>query len=156
MKITLKCKALEIKKEVELDDLFDSIPIAKELVKEALNKGIKEPKVNIYSPYNRVAWTVITKKDVKEKIIQPATLTEFELKTLKKIIESYRESGIENSDYYNVFGFEDKQTRGALGSLQRKGVIDRNNCPDCFNPIYPAHNFNLTCEKYDIDFSDIK
>ena len=155
MKVILKCKALEIKKEIELENLFDSIPVAKELVKEALSKGIKEPRVSIYTPYDNVAWTIITKKDVKEKVYQVATLTEFELEVLQKIVNSYRESGVENSDYYNVFGCEDKQTRGALGSLQRKGVIDKNNCPNCFNPIYPAHNFNSTCEKYHIEIKDI-
>lgn len=155
MKITLKCKALEIKKEIEVKDLFDSIPFAKELVKEALNKGVKDPRVSIYTPYDSVAWAVITKKDVKEKVYQSAELTDFELETLQKIVTSYKESGVENSDYYNIFGFEDKQTKGALGSLTRKGVVDRNNCPDCFNPIFPAHNFKSTCEKYHIDINNI-
>lgn len=155
MKITLKCKALEIKKEVEVEDLFDSIPVAKEIVKEALSKGIKEPRVGIYTSYDSVAWAVITKKDVKEKVYEAATLTEFELETLQKIVASYKEDGVENSDYYNIFGLEDKKTKGALGSLTRKGVVDRNNCPGCFNPIYPIHNFESTCEKYHIDISNI-
>lgn len=156
MKVLLKCKALGIKKEFVVKDLFDSIPIAKEYVKEAINKGIKEPRVSIYIPYDNVAWAIITKKDVREKVFQSATLTEFEVETLKKIVSSYKECGIENSDYYNVFGFEDKKTKGALGSLTRKGVVDRNNCPNCFNPIYPSHNFISTCEKYNIEISSLK
>ena len=97
-----------------------------------------------------MAWTIITKKDIVEKIYEPATLTDYELETLKLIIKEYDESGIENTDYYNTFGYGDKKRRGAVSSLIKKQVIDSNICPNCFNPIYPIHNFKSTCEKYNI------
>lgn len=151
MKVRLVCKALDVKKEIEVKDLFEAIDPAKELVREAINKGIKDPRVRIYDEIDYyVAWTIITKKDIVEKIYEPATLTDYELETLKLIIKEYDESGIENTDYYNTFGYGDKKRRGAVSSLIKKQVIDSNICPNCFNPIYPIHNFKSTCEKYNI------
>lgn len=151
MKARLICKALDLKKEIEVDDLFKTIEPAKEIVREAINKGIKEPRVRIYIEYDNVAWTVITKKDIVEKIYQPATLTDYELETLKLIIDEYKAGGIDNTDYYNTFGYGDRKRRGAVSSLIKKQVVDSNICPDCFNPIYPIHNFKSTCEKYNIE-----
>lgn len=151
MKVKLVCKTLNIKKEIEVEDLFDSINYAKKIVKEAVNQGVQNPKVRIYTEYDDVAWTIITKKDIVEKIYQEATLTEYELDTLKEIVKSYAEDGIENTDYYNTFGYNDRKRRGALSSLIKKQVVDCNICPDCFNPIYPIHNFLSTCKKYNIE-----
>ena len=151
MKVKLVCKALNATKEIEVQDLFDSIDLAKEMVKEALTKGIKEPRVRICTPYDNVAWSVITKKDIVEKVYQEATLTDYELETLKEIVRSYKESGIENTDYYNTFGYGDRKRRGAVSSLIKKQVIDSNICPDCFNPIFPIHNFISTCKKYGLE-----
>ena len=151
MKVKLVCKTLNVKKEIEVEDLFDSINYAKEIVKEAVNQEVQNPKVRIYTEYDDVAWAIITKKDIVEKIYQEATLTEYELDTLKEIVKSYAESGIENTDYYNTFGYNDRKRRGALSSLIKKQVVDCNICPDCFNPIYPIHNFLSTCKKYNIE-----
>lgn len=152
MKVRLVCKALDVKKEIEVKDLFEAIEPAKELVKEALSKGIKDPRVRIYDEIDYyVAWTIITKKDIVEKIYEPATLTDYELETLKLIIKEYAESGIDNTDYYNTFGYGDKKRRGAVSSLIKKQIVDSNICPNCFNPIYPIHNFKSTCEKYNIE-----
>ena len=151
MKVKLVCKALNVNKEIEINDLFDSINPAKEIVKEAVNQGIKDPKVRIYGEYDSVAWTVITKKDIVEKIYQPATLTDYELETLKLIILEYKTYGVDNTDYYNTFSYGDKKRRGAISSLIKKQVIDCNICPDCFNPIFPIHNFKSTCEKYNLE-----
>lgn len=141
------------------------LPKAKYLIKKELSNGEKNPEVSIheaivdnnnkYIGYTMPAWTIITKKDVAEKITNAQELTEYELETLKEIVKSYITSGVENTDYYNVFGFDDRKRRGALGSLTRKQVVNRNNCPECFNSIYPSHTFKATCEKYNIDISKV-
>lgn len=152
MTVKLICKALNVNKEIEVDDLFKAIEPAKEIVREAVKQGIKDPRVRIYDEYDSyVAWTIITKKDIVEKIYEPATLTDYELETLKMIINEYKQYGIDNTDYYNTFGTGDKKRRGAVSSLIKKQVIDSNICPNCFNPIYPIHNFKSTCEKYNIE-----
>ena len=162
-KIKLVCRATKTTKEIEVEDLFDSINPAKEMVRDAVEKGIKDPKVYIYVEfshnayqtfYDSVAWSVITKKDIVEKIYQSAELTDYELETLKMLVNSYEEVGIENSDYWNVFGYGDRKRRGAISSLIKKQVIDSNICPDCFNPIFPVHNFISTCKKYGIGYPE--
>ena len=160
-KVKLVCKSLNLVKIVEVNDLNDSIAFAKDILKSAIDKGIKDPKVRIYDEwgdgkFESVAWTIITKKDIVEKFYETATLTDYELETLKMIINSYKEYGVENSDYYNIFNKGDRKRRGAVSSLIKKQVIDWCNCPNCFNPIYPVHNFKSTCEKYELDISSIK
>lgn len=154
MKLRLVLKATNEIKEIEVEDMFDSIDIAKDMVREALKNGVKNPKVRIMTYYGSRAtdvWTIITKTDVREKIYQAATLTDFELDTLKKIVKNYIESGVDNTDYYNTFGFNDKSRKGAVASLIRKQVVIVNRDPGCFNPIFPDINLKSTCEKYGIE-----
>ena len=151
MTIKLVCKALNLKKEIEVKDLFDAINPAKEIVKEALAKGINDPRVRIVDCYYNETWATITKKDIKEKIYAPATLTDYELETLTLIVDSYKNNDVENTDYYNTFGYGDQKRRGAISSLIKKQVIDSNIDPNSFNPIFPIHNFKSTCEKYNLE-----
>ena len=71
-------------------------------------------------------------------------ITELEKTMLKAINKDYSRLGIENTEFYNTFGYEaetNKELRGAFASLKRKKIVDHTNDPNCFNPIYPTRKF---------------
>lgn len=150
IKLKLTSKDVKMLERIEVKDLFESIEPAKEMVRKALKLGVKNPKVKIVlERYNEV-WSIISKIDIEEKIVKAQNLTEREQETLKKILEDYKKSGIENCNYGNVFG-DDNKNKSVVGSLVRKHIIYINQCPGCFNPMFPSYNMIPTCEKYNIE-----
>ena len=142
-------------------NFFRDIPIeettrvGRQLLKEAVSKGHRNPKVKIIVE-NIGVWLVLTKKDIAPKITEAQTLTPAEEALLKRVVAHYEAYGVENTDFHNLMDREDntKAIRGTLSSLTRKQVLNRNDCPDCFNPIYPSNSFKATCEKYGIAYTE--
>ena len=133
----------------------EAIRIGKQFLSDAIAKGHKNPKAKIIVE-NIGVWLVLSKKDIAPKITEAQTLTEAELALLKRIVDHYGQYGIDNTEFSTI-GIETdnpKKMRGVLASLTRKQVINRNDCPDCFNPIYPSNSFKATCEKYGITYCD--
>ncbi len=148
--------AIEYDKQLfilENTNFNEALEYAKELIKE-----VNTRKVKIYNVMKDTimypATIIITNKDIQPKKTEAQNLTNYELIILKQLIDEYIRIGVENCDYYNVYEINDKKIKGALGSLTRKQVIYKNNCPDCFNPIFPYNTFKATCEKYNIDINN--
>ena len=151
MKIDIVCKQTNQKTAFD-GDLNNSVPIAKEMLRKALALGHKDPKVRIYGPYSSVPWLVVSKKDVAEPMRVSQKLTQMELAVLKRIVAMYESSGVDNTAFSTLFDESDdsKKMRGVVASLTRKQVVNRNDCPECFNPIYPSYSFVATCRAYGI------
>lgn len=146
-----------VEKTVEVADFWAALEAGKEEVRSAVKSGAKDPKVYVFSTYcdGKIkvvpADAIMSKKDIAEKKIMEVSLTKLELSVLTAITESYKKTSVDDTDYYNVFGSDNpnaKAIRGALASLTHKQVINRNDCPDCFNPIFPDINFSATAKKY--------
>lgn len=132
-----------------------AIDIGKEFIRTAVSRGFKDPKAKIIVEGIGV-WYVVSKKDIAPKVTKAQTLTESELALLKRIVAMYEAYGVNNTEFSTVTNKDDdtKKMRGVLASLTRKQVIYRNDCPNCFNPIYPSNTFKATCEKYGIAYGD--
>lgn len=132
-----------------------AVTIGKDFIRNAVAKGHKNPKAKILVEGIGV-WLVLSKKDIAPKITEAQTLTESELALLKRIVAMYEADGVENTEFSTLTTKDDdtKKMRGVLANLTRKQVIYRNDCPDCFNPIYPSNSFKATCEKYGIQYGE--
>ena len=77
-------------------------------------------------------------------------LIDYEIETLKLLFKDYETVGVENSDYYNVYGRTDsRRRRGAISSLTKKGIINHVKAPKYFNPIFPGINIEVVLNKYE-------
>ena len=83
-------------------------------------------------------------------------ITKLERIMLDIINDSYNTSGVNNTEFYNIFGNDvetNKKLRGAFTSLKRKKIINHYNDPNCFNPIFPTRKFIETLNELGIEVS---
>ena len=134
-------------------DLNDSVPIAKDMVRKALADGIENPKAHIYARNERPAWLIISKKDIASPITSAQKLTPQELAVLKRILAMYESHGVDNTSFDTLLNSDDdvRKMKGIVGSLVRKQVVSKSDCPECFNPLYPSNSFAETCRAYGLE-----
>lgn len=83
-------------------------------------------------------------------------ITELEREMLTAINEGYSKWGVENTDFYNVFGFDadqNRELRGTFSSLKKKGIVDHYKQKYCFCPIYPNRKYIEVMEEMGAEIS---